>query len=36
MAIVKNLIDKMNGTIEVTSEENVGSIFVITLPLRLV
>ena len=36
MAIVKNLVDKMNGTIEVTSEENVGSIFVITLPLRLV
>lgn len=35
MAIVKNLVDKMNGTIEVTSEENVGSIFVITLPLRL-
>lgn len=36
MAIVKSLIDKMNGTIEVTSEENVGSLFIITLPLRLV
>lgn len=35
MAIVKSLIDKMNGTIEVSSREGVGSIFVITLPFEL-
>ena len=35
MAIVKKLIDKMNGMIEVKSEEGVGSTFVITLPFRL-
>ena len=35
MAIVKNLVDKMNGAIEVKSEEGVGSTFVITLPFRL-
>ena len=35
VAVVKNLVDKMNGTIEVKSEEGVGSTFVITLPFRL-
>ena len=35
MAIVKSLIDKMNGTIEVTSQIGVGSRFVITLPFEL-
>ena len=35
MSIVKNLIDKMNGTIEITSEEGIGSIFVITLPFEI-
>ena len=35
MSIVKNLIDRMNGTIEITSEEGIGSIFVITLPFEI-
>ena len=35
MAIVKNLVDKMNGTIEITSEVNVGSTFIITLPFEI-
>ena len=35
MAIVKKLIDKMNGTIEVTSQEGVGSTFVITIPFEI-
>lgn len=35
MAIVKNLIDKMNGSIEVESKEGIGSAFTITLPFRL-
>lgn len=35
MAIVKNLVDKMNGTIKVTSQEGVGSKFVITIPFEL-
>lgn len=35
MAIVKRLIDLMRGTIEVTSEPNKGTKFVITLPHRV-
>ena len=31
MTIVKELVDRMGGTIEVTSEENKGSVFVVTL-----
>ena len=30
MAIVKGLIEKMGGTIEVKSEEGIGSTFIIT------
>ena len=32
MSIVKKLLDKMGGTIEVTSKKDVGSTFVITIP----
>ena len=35
MSIVKSLVDKMNGSIEVTSEEGKGSIFTITLPFEI-
>ena len=35
MAIVKNLIDEMKGTISVASEEGTGSTFVITIPLEI-
>ena len=35
MAIVKKLLDKMNGTISVTSEEGAGSSFVITIPFEI-
>ena len=35
MSIVKSLIDKMNGTIEVTSTEGKGSTFVITIPFEV-
>jgi len=35
MAIVKQLVDKMNGTIEVTSKKNEGSTFVITIPFEI-
>ena len=36
MSIVKKIIDKMGGTIEVTSKEGEGSTFVITLPFEIV
>lgn len=35
MAIVKELVDQMHGTISVTSREGVGSTFVITLPFEI-
>ena len=35
MSIVKELIDKMGGTIEVSSEENVGTTFVISLTFEI-
>ena len=35
MAIVKKLVEKMNGTIEVTSKEGVGTTFVITIPFEI-
>ena len=34
MAIVKHLIDKMGGTIDITSEKNVGTTFVLTIPFE--
>ena len=35
MTIVKQLLDQMNGTIEITSEVGVGSTFVITIPFEI-
>ena len=35
MAIVKGLIERMNGEIEVRSQEQVGSTFIITLPFEI-
>lgn len=35
MSIVKKIIDKMNGTIEITSKENEGTTFIITLPFEI-
>lgn len=35
MAIVKRLIDKMGGTIEITSKKDVGTTFVITIPFEI-
>lgn len=35
MAIVKNLVDKMNGTIHVTSIQGEGSTFVIRIPFEI-
>ena len=35
MSIVKKLIEKMNGTIRVTSREGEGSVFVIELPFEI-
>lgn len=35
MAIVKSLIDQMDGTIQVTSEEGKGSTFIISIPFEI-
>ena len=35
MAIVKSLIDEMQGTIAIASKEGVGSVFTITLPFEI-
>ena len=35
MTIVRGLVEKMNGTIEVSSWEGAGSTFVITLPFEI-
>ncbi len=35
MSIVKNLVEQMGGTIEVTSRRNVGTTFVITIPFEI-
>lgn len=35
MAITKGLIEQMNGSIEVTSQVGVGSVFVITIPFEI-
>ena len=35
MSIVKRLIDKMDGTIEITSKEGVGTTFIITIPFEI-
>ncbi len=35
MAITKNIVDMMNGTIEVKSKHNVGTECIVSLPLRL-
>lgn len=35
MSIVKNLVDRMGGSIEVSSREGVGSSFVVTLPFEI-
>lgn len=35
MAIVKSLLDQLGGTIQVTSKEDVGSTFVITIPFEI-
>ena len=35
MAIVKELINQMKGTIEISSEVGVGSTFVITIPFEI-
>ena len=35
MAITKNIVDLMNGTIEVKSEQGKGSEFIVTFPFRI-
>ena len=35
MSIVKRLLDRMNGTIEITSKEGIGTKFIITIPFEI-
>lgn len=35
MSIVKNLLDRMNGTINIVSEPNVGTTVTVSLPIRI-
>ncbi len=35
MSIVKRIVDKMDGSIEVSSEKGIGSTFVVTIPFEL-
>lgn len=35
MSIVKRLLDRMNGTIEITSKEEIGTKFLITIPFEV-
>lgn len=35
MTIVKNLVEKMNGTIEIESQVGVGSTFILTIPFEI-
>ena len=35
MAIVKGILDKMDGTIEIKSQKDIGSTFTVTLPLEI-
>lgn len=35
MSIVKSLVDKMNGTIDIKSEKGVGSTFTVTIPFEI-
>ena len=35
LSIVKDIVDKMNGTIQLESKENVGTTFTVTIPLEI-
>ena len=35
MAIVKKLVDKMNGSVNFKSEKNIGTVFSVSLPFKL-
>lgn len=35
LSIVKDIVDRMNGTIKLESKENVGTTFTVTIPLEI-
>ena len=35
LSIVKDIVDRMNGTIKLESKENVGTTFIVTIPLEI-